>query len=226
MAVTLKGTPPAMITSELTRPNTTNVTTRYAAAAGSAVAAVAVAIAAMGGWALPDLPGDASVAMTHYMQLLATNQPWNLLTFMAVPVILAETVAVSELAILFNRASAPSWVRSLNRWAGLIGGVYFVGVFGYLLVHAVIPLTTDGGWRGPADVIAVGAYLSGVIPLFGIALLEMGVLGRGLDETGRLKLHAALVGLFLIVAHLAMIFGMLDPTLLGWHTPNHAGMQM
>lgn len=26
-------------------------------------------------------------AMTHYMELLATNQPWNLLIFMAIPVI-------------------------------------------------------------------------------------------------------------------------------------------
>lgn len=30
--------------------------------------------------------------MTHYMELLATNQPWHLLIFMAVPVILAETI--------------------------------------------------------------------------------------------------------------------------------------
>ena len=33
--------------------------------------------------------------MTHYMALLADNQPWNLLFFMAVPVILAETVAIT-----------------------------------------------------------------------------------------------------------------------------------
>ncbi len=25
-------------------------------------------------------------AMTHYMELLATNQPWNLILFMAIPV--------------------------------------------------------------------------------------------------------------------------------------------
>lgn len=67
--------------------------------------------------------------------------------------------------MLSNRArTILHWVRSLNRWAGLLGGLHFVGVFGYLFVHAVVPLTTDGGWRGPADVIAVGAYLSGVIP--------------------------------------------------------------
>ena len=26
--------------------------------------------------------------MTHYMELLATNQPWNLIIFMAIPVVL------------------------------------------------------------------------------------------------------------------------------------------
>ena len=41
--------------------------------------------------------------MTHYMELLADNQPWNLLIFMAIPVILAETMAITELYILFTR---------------------------------------------------------------------------------------------------------------------------
>ncbi|MHB8064636.1 MAG: DUF6803 family protein, partial [Ruminiclostridium sp.] len=41
--------------------------------------------------------------MTHYMELLATAQPWHLLIFMAVPVICAETLAISELIILFTR---------------------------------------------------------------------------------------------------------------------------
>ena len=41
--------------------------------------------------------------MTHYMELLADNQPWNLILFMAIPVILAETVAITELFILFSR---------------------------------------------------------------------------------------------------------------------------
>jgi starvation-inducible DNA-binding protein len=36
-------------------------------------------------------------------KLLADNQPWNLILFMAIPVILAETIAVSELYVLFTR---------------------------------------------------------------------------------------------------------------------------
>jgi hypothetical protein len=125
--------------------------------------------------------------MTHYMGLLAANQPWNLLLFMAVPVALAETVAVTELALLFSRSSPPRPWRLLNRYAGMVLGVYFLVVFGYLLANAAVPLTTTGGWRGPADVLAVGAYLAGVVPLAGIAALELGLLARGRDARTRLK---------------------------------------
>lgn len=151
--------------------------------------------------------------MTHYMELLASNQPWNLILFMAIPVILAEFIAVSELYILFTR-DFNGLIRRLNRWAGIAVGVYFTGVFLYLLVNAVLPITQTGAWRGIADVIAVGFYLLGIVPLGAIALLELGLLGRGQDDLGKLKIHAGLVGLFLVVAHIAMIFGMLNPALL------------
>ncbi len=152
--------------------------------------------------------------MTHYMQLLADNQPWNLLIFMVVPVVLAETVAVTELFVLFRRAAGGALVR-INRSASVLGGFYFVGVFAYLLVNAAIPLTTGGGWRGPGDVIAVGFYLAGVVPLLGMALLDLRWIGAGLGTEQRMGWHAACVAVFLIVAHIAMIFGMLDPTVLG-----------
>lgn len=151
--------------------------------------------------------------MTHYMELLAQNQPWNLLLFMAVPVILAETVAITELFVLLERAKSGLLV-TVNRTASMLGGVYFLGVFAYLMTTAVVPLTQSGQWRGPADVLAVGAYLAGVVPLVGMALLDARWVGRGLSENSRFKWHAAMVALFLVVAHVAMIFGMLDPTLM------------
>lgn len=152
------------------------------------------------------------------MELLATNQPWNLIIFMAVPVVLAETIAVTELYILFTN-SLQSWVRQLNRVAGILVGLYFTGIFFYLMNTAVIPLTRGGLWRGPADVIAVGFYLAGIIPLLGIALLELGIIGKQRDERGKLQLHTTFVALFLVVAHIAMIAGMLNPEVLGWHSP-------
>ena len=42
-------------------------------------------------------------SMTHYMELLASNQPWNLIIFMAIPVIFAEFIAITELYILFTK---------------------------------------------------------------------------------------------------------------------------
>jgi hypothetical protein len=153
--------------------------------------------------------------MTHYMQLLADNQPWNLIMFMAIPVILAETIAVTELYILFTR-NVSGISKKINSIAGALVGTYFLGVFIYLLLNAVIPLTQTNGWRGFADIVAVGSYLLGVIPLGGLALLEFGVIKKNASTEDKLKTHAIFVAIFLVVAHIAMIFGMLNPTLFGW----------
>ncbi|BCK00062.1 DUF6803 family protein [Anaerocolumna chitinilytica] len=152
-------------------------------------------------------------SMTHYMELLSTAQPWHLLIFMAVPVICAETLAITEMIILFTR-NMTGTAKKVSKATGIFAGIYFLGIFIYLFINAVVPLTVSGGWRGPADVIAVGFYLLGVVPFMGMFLLETGLIGKRRDETGKLKLHAVFVGIFLVVAHVAMIFGMINPDLL------------
>jgi hypothetical protein len=151
--------------------------------------------------------------MTHYMELLSVNQPWNLLIFMGGPVVLAETIAVTELYILYTQNYKGS-VRALNWFCSILVGLYFSVVFVYLTVNAVIPLTTSGGWRGPADVIAVGFYLAGIVPLLGLTLTDLRVIGKRRGDHSRMAIHAGFVALFLVVGHIAMIFGMLDPTVL------------
>jgi len=148
--------------------------------------------------------------MTHYMELLATNQPWNLLIFMAGPVILAETIAIAELYLLYTR-NMEGIAKKISHYAGIIAGIYFLGIFFYLFINVVIPLTAHGGWRTFIDVTAVGFYLSGVIPLFGMTLLELNIIARKSDQLAKLKLHAIFVAIFLIVAHVAMIAGMMSP---------------
>lgn len=153
------------------------------------------------------------MSMTHYMELLATNQPWNLIIYMAIPVILAELVAVTELYVLFKRdVNGP--VRRINRIAGIILGFYFLVIFLNLFTTAFIPTTLKGEWRGIGDFIAVGTYLLGVVPLLGIALLDINILGRHMTEEQKMIIHAIFVGIFLVVAHVAMIFGMLSPEIL------------
>ena len=148
--------------------------------------------------------------MTHYMELLASNQPWNLILFMAIPVILAETIAISELYLLFTR-KLDGQVKLLSKVCGIIAGIYFTGVFAYLFVNAVVPITSGGQWRTFIDVIAVGFYLAGIVPLGGMALLELGVIARKKDRLEKLRIHAIFVAIFLVVAHVAMISGMLSP---------------
>ena len=159
--------------------------------------------------------------MTHYMQLLAENQPWNLMIFMAIPIVLAETLAITELYVLFTR-KFHGFIWSLNRFAGAAVGIYFIGVIGYLLLTAVIPITKAGEWRTVIDVVAVGSYLIGGLPLIWIALQEVGLVNKQLDQLGKLKIHAICVALFLVFGHVAMISGMLDPGLLGYQGVAHS----
>jgi hypothetical protein len=163
--------------------------------------------------------------MTHYMELLATNQPWNLLIFMAVPVILAETLAITELYVLFTRRYK-GWVHSLNRAAGITVGLYFIGVIIYLMNTAVLPITKAGEWRTIIDVIAVGSYLIGGLPLIYIALQELGLVNSKASDEDKRKVHAVCVALFLVFGHIAMIAGMLDPALLGYGADTATDMPM
>jgi len=153
--------------------------------------------------------------MTHYMQLLAENQPWNLLIFMAVPIVLAETLAITELYILFTRRF-DGFVYRLNRFAGTTVGLYFIGVIVYLIETAVLPITRAGEWRTVIDVVAVSTYLIGGLPLIWIALQNFGFVNKTLDQLGKQKIHSICVALFLVFGHIAMISGMLDPALLGY----------
>lgn len=156
--------------------------------------------------------------MTHYMELLAVNQPWNLIIFMAIPIILAETLAITELYLLFTRKFEGS-VFYLNRFAGVAVGIYFTGIIIYLIPTAVIPITMSGEWRTAIDVIAVATYLIAGLPLIWIALQELSLVNRGLEKMEKLKIHAICVALFLVFGHIAMIAGMLDPAILGYDNP-------
>ncbi len=152
--------------------------------------------------------------MTHYMSLLADNQPWNLILFMAIPVIFAETITVTEFIILFTK-NLKGPLRAFNRICSILAGLYFTGIFLYLFPTAFIPVTAYGEWHTWVDVVAVSFYLSGVLFLLPLALLDLGLIARNRSEESKLKLHFLLISGFLVVAHVAMIFGMVNPEIMG-----------
>lgn len=152
------------------------------------------------------------MVMTNYMDLLASNQPWNLILFMVIPVVLAEALVATEFFALYLTEEKESSWHTWNKYLGIAAGLYFTWVFIYLITQ-VIPSIE---WRGYADVIAIVAYLSGIVPLLSITLLELGVWGKNLSEHNRTKKHFILLIVFLVINHVAMVFGMVNPEITGW----------
>jgi hypothetical protein len=174
---------------------------------GLAVAAVAALIAVAAAAVLPDITtaGQMTGTPTHYMGLLMANQPWNLLIFMGVPFVLIYGGLVPvELDL------AP---RSLAWLVTPVLAVYYSAAALYLIRYAAWPLTIGAGWRGPADWIAVLGYIATAVPILG---LTVATFTSASDRVRRWWFYAVLV-----LAHIAMTFGMLAPAVLGWADPGH-----
>ena len=161
------------------------------------------------------------MVMTHYMELLSLHEPWFLILFMLVPMVLAETIlAAGAFSLLYKDSRSEKW-DSLSHVCGLILGVFFIVATVYIVTSYVPTIQ----WRGPIDYISIWAYVLGVIPAVLILLQELGIVFKGLDATAKIKKHIVLMILFVLFTHLAMVFGMADPQLAGYVSPKQ-NMQM
>ena len=162
--------------------------------------------------------------MTHYMELLSLDQPYNLILYMVIPMGLAELLVAMEFFTMYHMDSGKNAsFKAVSKFVGIVLGVYFTA----LVIYFLAKIYSTIKWRGYADVIAIYSYLIGVIPLLGIALLELNLIYKNASEKAKLKLHFCLLIFFLIVGHVAMIFGMVDPTITGYKVENGAmDMQM
>jgi uncharacterized protein DUF6803 len=169
---------------------------------GLAIAAIAAVVAAIAVAVLPDITatGRMTTTPTHYMGLLMANQPWNLLLFMALP------FAVVYLGVL--PAALGLFPSRLGRAAIAFLAVYLTVASAYLVRWAVVPLTNGNGWRGPVDLIAVGGYVLTAVPILVLAALTFG--------GGSARAQTWWAWAALVVAHVAMTFGMMAPFVLGW----------
>lgn len=162
------------------------------------------------------------MVMTHYMELLSLHEPWFLILFMLVPMVLAETIlAAGAFSLLYKDSRSEKW-DSLSHICGLILGVFFIVATVYIVTSYVPTIQ----WRGPIDYISIWAYVLGVIPAVLILLQELGIIFKGLDTTAKIKKHIVLMILFVLFTHLAMVFGMADPQLAGYVPPKQNNMQM
>ena len=162
------------------------------------------------------------MVMTHYMELLSLHEPWLLILFMLVPMVLAETILASgAFSLLYKDSRSEKW-DSLSHVCGLILGVFFIVATVYIVTSYVPTIQ----WRGPIDYISIWAYVLGVIPAVLILLQELGIIFKSSDSTAKIKKHIVLMILFVLFTHLAMVFGMADPQLAGYVPPKQNNMQM
>lgn len=163
-----------------------------------------------------------TMVMTHYMELLSLHQPWFLILFMLVPMVLAETILASgAFSLLYKDGRSAKW-DSLSHVCGLILGIFFICASVYI-VACYVPTIE---WRGPIDYISIWSYVLAIIPAVLILLQELGIIYKKLDNTMKIKRHIVLMILFVLFTHLAMVFGMADPQLAGYQPPmNTMNMQ-
>jgi len=153
--------------------------------------------------------------MTHYMGLIADNQPWNLIIFMALPVIMAETLVATEFFVVFRHLTTGA-LRQFNKVLGIVLGLYMLGIFVKMIT--IIPGIEWNTW---VDVVAVWGYTLGALPLIGIALLELGLICRKQTDQDKMKIHFLLITAFLVLGHVAMVFGMVNPSILKGAAAGH-----
>ena len=138
---------------------------------------------------------------------------------MVIPMGLAELLVAMEFFTMYHMDSGKNaGFKAVSKFVGIVLGVYFTA----LVIYFLAKIYPSIKWRGYADVIAIYSYLIGVIPLLGIALLELNLIYKNASEKAKLKLHFCLLIFFLIVGHVAMIFGMVDPTITGYKAENGA----
>ena len=90
--------------------------------------------------------------MTHYMELLSLDQPYNLILYMVIPMGLAELLVAMEFFTMYHMDSGKNTgFKAVSKFVGIVLGVYFTALVIYFLAK-IYPTIK---WRGYADVIAI-----------------------------------------------------------------------
>ena len=156
--------------------------------------------------------------MTQYMSLLMANSPYNLIFFMVVPMVIAETIAITEIVLLFSSKPLLK-VHSLNSICTFISGIVML-VLGFLFIkELVLPANEQNLWKGWIDYASALLFMAAVIPLVLMSLLQVNLIFRKANKRTKMAVKIVLLSIYLVTSHAAMVFGMLDPTLGMTDTP-------
>lgn len=156
--------------------------------------------------------------MTQYMSLLMANSPYNLIFFMVVPMVIAETIAITEIVLLFSSKPLLK-VHSLNSICTFISGIVML-VLGFLFIkELVLPANEQNLWKGWIDYASALLFMVAVVPLVLMSLLQINLIFRKANKRTKMAVKIVLLSIYLVTSHAAMVFGMLDPALGMTDTP-------
>lgn len=156
--------------------------------------------------------------MTQYMSLLMANSPYNLIFFMVVPMVIAETIAITEIVLLFSSKPLLK-VHSLNSICTFISGIVML-VLGFLFIkELVLPANEQNLWKGWIDYASALLFMVVVVPLVLMSLLQVNLIFRKANKRTKMAVKIVLLSIYLVTSHAAMVFGMLDPALGMTDTP-------
>lgn len=156
--------------------------------------------------------------MTQYMSLLMANSPYNLIFFMVVPMVIAETIAITEIVLLFSSKPLLK-VHSLNSICTFISGIVMLVLVFLFIKWLVLPANEQNLWKGWIDYASALLFMAAVIPLVLMSLLQVNLIFRKANKRTKMAVKIVLLSIYLVTSHAAMVFGMLDPALGMTDTP-------
>ena len=156
--------------------------------------------------------------MTQYMSLLMANSPYNLIFFMVVPMVIAETIAITEIVLLFSSKPLLK-VHSLNSICTFISGIVMLVLVFLFIKELVLPANEQNLWKGWIDYASALLFMVAVVPLVLMSLLQVNLIFRKVNKRTKMAVKIVLLSIYLVTSHAAMVFGMLDPALGMTDTP-------
>ena len=156
--------------------------------------------------------------MTQYMSLLMANSPYNLIFFMVVPMVIAETIAITEIVLLFSSKPLLK-VHSLNSICTFISGIVMLVLVFLFIKELVLPANEQNLWKGWIDYASALLFMAAVIPLVLMSLLQVNLIFRKANKRTKMAVKIVLLSIYLVTSHAAIVFGMLDPALGMTDTP-------
>lgn len=140
------------------------------------------------------------------------NSPYNLIFFMVVPMVIAETIAITEIVLLFSSKPLLK-VQSLNSICTFISGIVMLVLGVFFVKELVLPANALNLWKGWIDYASALCFMVAVVPLVLMSLLQVNLIFRKANKRSKMAVKIVLLSIYLVTSHAAMVFGMLDPTL-------------